>query len=86
MVARIAENRLHEFLSIEHLGMIENGAEDTTSEKVKDWAGAHENYTFTEKDGGTELTIDMDIVESEKAYMESAWEKALQKLKQLAEQ
>ncbi len=86
MVSRIAESRHPEFVSIEHLGMIEHGVEDTTSEKVQKWAGAHENYTFVEKDGGTELVIDMTIAEDEKAYMEDAWKKALVRLKELAEQ
>lgn len=85
MVSRIKENRLHEFISIEHLGIVSNGVEDTTSEATKGWAGAHENYTFTEKDGGTELTIDLDILESEKANMEEMWKKGLVKLKELAE-
>jgi len=35
MVSRIAENRLHDFVSIEHVGMMQNGVEDTTSEEVK---------------------------------------------------
>jgi len=85
MVSRVKENRLYEFISLEHQGMINNGVEDTTSDAIKDWAGAHENYTFTEKDGGTELTIDMDIVESEKDSMEKAWKEALVKLKEMAE-
>ena len=49
MVARIAENRPYEFISIEHLGEVVNGVEDLTSEKVKSWAGAHEDYTFTKQ-------------------------------------
>jgi uncharacterized protein YndB with AHSA1/START domain len=41
MTAVIAENRPYEFVSIRHLGIIENGVEDTTSEKVRAWgAGA----------------------------------------------
>ncbi len=85
MVSRIRKNKLHEFVSIEHLGMVMNGVEDTTSDEVKKWAGAHENYTFTDKDGGTELVVDMDISESEKVMMEEMWKKALVRLKELAE-
>src|SRR5690349_5697086 len=58
MVSRIAENRPNEYMSIEHLGEIKNGVEDTTSEKIKNWAGAHENYTLRKVDGKTELIID----------------------------
>lgn len=85
MVSRIVESRRPEFVSIEHLGMVEDGIEDIVSEKVKAWAGAHENYTFSEQAGGTELVIDMDVSESEQEYMQTAWEKALVKLKALAE-
>jgi hypothetical protein len=56
MVSMIMENRPYEFISIEHLGEVRGGKEDTTSEKVKAWRGAHENYTFKEeKNGQTEL-------------------------------
>jgi uncharacterized protein YndB with AHSA1/START domain len=86
MVSRIAENRPHEFISIEHLGMVEDGVEDTSSEATKGWAGALENYTFKEtEDGGTEVLVDMDIDEKEKEMFDRIWPQALQKLKELAE-
>ena len=85
MVSRIAKNVPHEFLSIEHVGIVENGVEDTTSEKATSWAPAFENYTFAERDGGTEVTVDMDIDEEYKAEFEAMWPKALAALKELAE-
>lgn len=86
MVSRIIENRLHEYISIEHLGMVNDGKEDTTSEAVKAWAGVHENYTFKEKDKKTEVLVDMtNIVDEFKEMFEGMWPKALQKLKELAE-
>lgn len=85
MLARIKENRPHEFISIEHIGIIANGVEDTTSDEAKKWAPAYENYTFTEKDGGTDLTIEMDSEEEYKEMFEEMWPKALLRLKELAE-
>lgn len=85
MVSRIAENRPHEYISIEHLGIISNGVEDTESEEATKWAPAHENYAFTEKDGGTEVSIELDINEAEKEVFEEMWAKALAALKELAE-
>jgi hypothetical protein len=85
MVSKVKENRPHEFISIEHLGIVANGVEDTTSDATKGWAGIHENYSFREKDGGTELVVDMDIAESEKESMEAMWIKGLESLKELAE-
>lgn len=85
MVSRIKENRLHQFISIEHLGMIENGKEDTTSDAVKSWAGVLENYTFNELDRKTELIVEMDSDEEYSEMFNDMWPKVLQKLKELAE-
>jgi hypothetical protein len=86
MVSRIKENRKYEFISIEHLGIVVNGVEDTTSEEARKWAPAFENYTFTEKDGGTEVNVDMEAANDEyKEMFESIWPKALLKLKEIAE-
>lgn len=85
MFSRIKENREFEFISIEHLGLIKNGVRDTTSDEVKKWAPAFENYTFVEKDGGTELQVDMSVHDEFAAMFEEMWTKALQDLKALAE-
>jgi hypothetical protein len=85
MVSRIKENKLYKYISIEHLGVVENGKEDTTSDAVKQWAGSLENYTFKNKDGKTELLVDMDINDEYKEMFEGMWPAALKKLKELAE-
>lgn len=85
MVSRVAENREYTFMSIEHRGIIKNGIEDTTSEEARKWSPAFENYTFTEKDGGTELTIDMDVEDEYMQMFTDMWEKALVKLKEICE-
>lgn len=86
MVSRIKEVRPHDFVSIEHLGVVQDGKEDTTSELAKQFAPALEDYTFIDKDGATEVRVDMDTVEKHRQMFEASWPKALQKLKQLAEQ
>ena len=86
MVSRIKENKLHKFISIEHLGEVLDGIEDTTSDRVKIWAGALENYTFIDKGDKTELVVDLDINEEFKEMFEGMWPKALQKLKELCEE
>jgi len=85
MVSRIKTNRPYQYISIEHLGMIQNGQEDTSSEAVKGWIGALENYTFQENNGSTELTIDTDTIDEYQKMFEDIWPKALQKLKEIAE-
>ncbi len=85
MLSRIKANRPHEYISIEHMGIIENGVEDTTSEQVKKWAPSYENYTFRDVDGGTEVLVDMDSDEEYAGMFEEMWPKALQKLKEVCE-
>jgi hypothetical protein len=86
MLARIAEKREPHYMGFEHLGMILGGVEDTTSDKVKGWAGARENYTLSENNGQTNVHVDIDITEEYKEMFSQMWPKALQSLKQLAEQ
>lgn len=85
MVSRIRENRHHEFISVEHLGIFKDGVEDTESAEAKKWAPAFENYTFTDRNGGTELAIEMDIEAENRESFETMWTNALARLKELAE-
>lgn len=85
MYSRIKVNRPHEFISIEHIGLIKDGEIDTTSEEVKKWTPAFENYTFVEKDGGTEVLVEMDISEEWATMFDEMWPKALESLKELVE-
>lgn len=85
MVSEIAESRPFEYISIRHLGEILNGVEDTTSEKVKAWTPAYENYTFADEDGGTKLTVQLDTVPDFEQYMNDTFPKALEVLKGLCE-
>jgi uncharacterized protein YndB with AHSA1/START domain len=85
MVSRVAEHRPYEYLSLEHLGVVKNGVEDTESAEVKGWAGARENYTLRETGDGVTLTIQMDTEDSYKQFFAEAWPKALAALKELSE-
>lgn len=85
MVSRIKEHQPGAFVSIEHLGMLDDGQEITTGPAVEEWRGALENYRFEEKDGVTLLSIETDTTEQFKSYFETAWPKALQKLKEICE-
>ena len=85
MTAVIAENRPYEYVSIKHLGEIKDFIEDTTSERVMAWAPAFENYAFTDKGNGTELTVSMDTLAEYEEYMNETYPKALAVLKDLCE-
>src|SRR5687768_606256 len=85
MVSTVAANRPNEFMSFKHLGEVKDGVEDTTSEKVKAWNGAHENYTLKETGGVTDLVVEMDMTDEFKDYFTKTWPVALEKVKEISE-
>ena len=85
MKAEIAAHRPAEFVSIRHLGMIDQGVEDTTSDAVRAWAPCFENYTFIDEAGGTRLRVDCDDCGAGEDWMAQTWPKALAQLKTLCE-
>jgi uncharacterized protein YndB with AHSA1/START domain len=85
MVSRIKENIPNQFVSIEHLGILDGTNEITSGPVVDGWAGAMENYSFREDNGKTIVAIEMDANEQFKSYFEQTWPKALQKLKEICE-
>lgn len=85
VISEIAEIRPNEFISIRHLGYIaDDGVEDTSSEAIRAWAPAYENYTLTVTPRGTKLTVEQDITDDFESMPET-WPKALEKLKALCE-
>jgi hypothetical protein len=85
MVSKVAVNKPNEYMSFQHFGEIKNGVEDRSSDKVKEWAGARENYTLKETNGITELTVDMDVTHEYRDMFVEMWTKALEKVKTLSE-
>ncbi|MFZ2831661.1 MAG: SRPBCC domain-containing protein [Minisyncoccia bacterium] len=83
LFAEIVESRLHEFVSVKHLGEIKDGVEVPWSNHDQD---GFENYTLTDKDGGTEVFVELiNIPDEWTEMMNDAWPKALAKLKEIAE-
>jgi len=85
MVAEIAEYIPNSYVSIRHLGILDKGQEVLSGPTVEDWAGALENYSFTEIDGQTLLKVDVDTSDEYIDYFDEAWPKALQRLKEISE-
>jgi hypothetical protein len=85
LVSTVAANRPNEFMSFKHLGEVKDGVEDTTSDRVKVWAGSFENYTLKEINGATEILVTIDITDDFKDYFLNIWPKALEALKNIAE-
>lgn len=80
MFSRIAKKMPNEQMVFEHLGEIKNGVEESTN-----WENARESYFLTEKDGGTELKVDLDSVGEFEQYFSDTFPKALQAIKEIAE-
>lgn len=88
MLSTIAENKLHEFLSIKHIGEFSTNKETGQEEqKLFPWgAYSHENYTFTTTDTGTQVDIFLDKMPDEYVdMMNDARPKALEILKKICE-
>ncbi|WP_207434350.1 SRPBCC family protein [Sabulibacter ruber] len=85
MVARVVSNKPHELLAVEYEGLLSNGQEDTTSEEAKAVQGGRETYQLTQKDGITQMAISTDMTPEYYEMMSTAWDSALAKIKELAE-
>lgn len=85
MLSEIAENRPNEYISIRHVGMIEKGKEDRSSDAVKAWAPAYENYRFEAVPQGTRLEVEQQIPPEWADHMRQTWPQALLRLKALCE-
>ncbi|SCZ80199.1 hypothetical protein SAMN03080599_02146 [Acidaminobacter hydrogenoformans DSM 2784] len=85
MVAKVAENKWHELISILMLGFVSQGIEDMDSEDAKIWTPAYEYYYFKAANSGTELRVTVDVPPEHEDMMTQSWMKALEHLKALCE-
>ncbi|MCW3112324.1 MAG: hypothetical protein JWR18_720 [Segetibacter sp.] len=68
-------------MSFRHLGEIKNGVDEP-----KDWDEATENYYLEEKNGVTELVVEMGSTEDFEQHLRNTFPKALEILKRICEQ
>lgn len=71
----------NEQMTFKHLGEIKDGKEET-----KDWGGAKESYHLQDSNGGTELMVALDATGEFEEYFTNTFPKALEIVKQIAEQ
>lgn len=85
-VAEIVELRKPEYMKAIHVAAATpNGGEDTTSPEAVGWIGTTEEYTFTEKNGKTEVTATIHTKPDWESMFNEGWPKALKKLKEICE-
>jgi uncharacterized protein YndB with AHSA1/START domain len=87
MVSEIAESRYPEYISIRHLGYMQNGKTDTTSDAVREWAPSYENYRLEKtSENSTRFHLEMDVQEKYQAMFENQWPRAMGVLKDICEE
>lgn len=85
MVSRIAENIPNQLISIQHLGILDGDKEILDGPEVEGWGNALENYSFSESNGVTTVSVEMDMKEDYVDYFNETWPKALGILKGICE-
>lgn len=84
--AEFRELTPYEHIHAEHTAVINaDGSLDRDSDMAKGWVGTTESYTFTEKNGKTQLKIEMKINPDWEQMFNEGWPPALEKLKELCE-
>jgi hypothetical protein len=68
-------------MTFKHLGELKNGIEEP-----KDWGDARESYQLKEKNGVTELDVQLDSIGEFEQYFNDTFPQALNVLKRIAEQ
>lgn len=85
-LAELKEQKPYETILAEQIAVINpDGSEDRDSKIAKGWIGTTERYTFDEKNGKTELTVEINTPPSWADMFTDSWPKALEKLKEMCE-
>ena len=85
-LANIVEARQPEYILAKHTAIIQpDGSLDRTSEQGKGWIGTTEEYTFTEKNGKTEVKVVINTNPEWESMFNDGWPDALKKLKEICE-
>lgn len=82
----LVEYKPNEYSFGRHIAALNaDGTEDRTSEVALGWIGATEAYRVTEKNGKTELEVEIQCQPSWESMFNEGWPNALEKLKEIAE-
>jgi uncharacterized protein YndB with AHSA1/START domain len=85
-LALIEAFKPYDYISAKHIAMLlQGGKEDYSSDVAKGWIGTMESYTFNERNGETDLTVEMIINPEWQKMFDDGWPNALKKLKEICE-
>lgn len=85
LISKVIINKPNEIISMEYTGVVTGGKEDYESDVAKAIKGGHETYMLSGADSATQLLIESDMGEEYFDVMSAAWDKALQKIKEISE-
>jgi uncharacterized protein YndB with AHSA1/START domain len=85
LVGVIEVSRPFEQITIEYTGIVTDGVEDYDSEIAKQMIGYQETYILKEEEGGARMSMTCAMGVDYYDDMAAAWDKALDKIKELAE-
>lgn len=85
-MAEIVEHRPNEYILAKHIGVIgKDGSVDKESEQAKGWIGTTEAYRFAEKNGKTQVSVEINTFPAWEKMFADDWPKALESLKRICE-
>ena len=84
IVGTVIANRKAELLTIEYNGVVHNHQEIYDTEEAKEFIGVRETYKLSGT-GSTHLDIECDMAPQFISMMAPAWDRALEKIKNLSE-
>ena len=85
-MAKLLEFRPYEYVHAEHVAMLNpDNSEDRDSDMAKGWIGTTETYAFNEKNGKTEVKVQIKTAPAWADMFNEGWPNALAKLKELCE-
>jgi uncharacterized protein YndB with AHSA1/START domain len=85
MNSKISIKKPFDIMSFNHMSEIKDFKELPITKEAESWSGSEERYDLTENNGITTVKVTVDIVEKFADFFNDAFPKALQKLKEIAE-
>lgn len=85
MYSKIASLIPNKFISFQHIGSVKDFIKQPFDAETEVWSGAFENYSLTEKDGFTELSVELDSDNSFEDFFKEVFPKALDVVKEISE-
>ncbi|HYG14139.1 MAG TPA: SRPBCC domain-containing protein [Bacteroidia bacterium] len=85
LAARVVEITPGELVDLQYEAVVYNGKLNYDDQEAQDWKGLHETYRVTGNGVATTLAIESGVPDRFFGSMDEAWDNAIKKIKELAE-